>query len=95
LKIISDYSYALDILDKYDYQSLEITSTSGKEIYQLSYKEAIRQIQLTKKVYGNSNLFGHEKDESFKSSYQQSIKPLEEMIYTQVLKRKQQIFCIL
>ena len=68
LKIISDYAYALDILDQYDYQSLEITSTSGKEIYQLSYEEAIKQIQLTKKVYGNSNLFGHEKDESFKSS---------------------------
>jgi len=68
LKIISDYAYALDILDQYDYQSLQIAATSGKEIYQLSYEEAIKQIQLTKKVYGNSELFGHEKDESFKSS---------------------------
>ena len=31
LKIISDYAYALDILDQYDYQSLEIQYTSGKE----------------------------------------------------------------
>jgi hypothetical protein len=46
LKIISDYAYALDILDRYDYQSLEIT----------------------KKMYGNSDLFGNPKDESFKSS---------------------------
>ncbi len=68
LKIISDYSYALDILDQYDYQSLRITETSGQETYQLTYKEAIEQIELTKRVYGNSNLFGHEKDESFKSS---------------------------
>ncbi|MCK5907368.1 MAG: cytochrome C biogenesis protein CycH, partial [Flavobacteriales bacterium] len=66
--IISDYSYALDILDQYDYQSLEITETSGKEIYQLTYKEAIEQIILTKQVYGNSDLFGQEKDNSFKSS---------------------------
>lgn len=68
LKIISHYSYALDILDQYDYQNLEIKNTSGKEIYQLTYKEAISQIKLAKKNYGNSNLFGHEKDKSFKSS---------------------------
>ncbi len=68
LRIISDYSYALDILDQYDYQTLEIKDTSGKETYQLTYDEAIEQIELTKRVYGNSELFGHEKDDSFKSS---------------------------
>jgi prophage maintenance system killer protein len=68
LKIISDYAYALDILDKYDYQTLEITETSGKEIYQLTYNEVVRQIQAVKIIYGNSPLFGNEKDESLKSS---------------------------
>jgi prophage maintenance system killer protein len=68
LKIISDYAYALDILDQYDYQSLEIKNTSGKETYQITYEEAISQIKLAKKAHGNSDLFGHEKDESFKSS---------------------------
>jgi prophage maintenance system killer protein len=68
LKIISDYAYALDILDQYDYQNLEITNTSGKEIYQLSYDDAILQIRKVKEIYGNSDLFGHEKDESFQSS---------------------------
>jgi death-on-curing family protein len=68
LKIISDYAYALDILDQYDYEKLDIKDTSGKETYQLTYEEAIKQINLTKKVYGNSDLFGHEKDDSFKSS---------------------------
>jgi len=68
LKIISDYAYALDVLDQYDYQSLKITSTSGNEIYRLTYAEAIKQIELAKKFYGNSELFGNEKDESFKSS---------------------------
>ena len=68
LKIITRYAYALDILDQYDYQSLEIKNTSGKEIYQLTYEEAIFQIKLAKKDHGNSDLFGHEKDESFKSS---------------------------
>ena len=68
LKIISDYSYALEILDKYDYQTLKIENTSGKEIYRLTYEEAKRQIELVKKTYGNSDLFGQEKDNSFKSS---------------------------
>lgn len=68
LKIISDYAYALDILDQYDYQRLEITNTSGKETYQLTYEEAMTQIRIAKKTHGNSDLFGHEKDDSFRSS---------------------------
>jgi len=68
LRIISDYAYALDILDQYDYQSLRIQETSGKETYQLTYDEAIRQILLVNQKLGNSNLFGREKDESFRSS---------------------------
>lgn len=68
LKIISDYAYALDVLDKYDYQNLEITNTSGKEAYQLTYEEAMSKIRLAKRTYGKSELFGHEKDKSFQSS---------------------------
>jgi len=68
LKIISDYAYALEILDQYDYQKLKVTDTSGKETYQLTYNEAIKKIKLVKGKLGNSNLFGNEKDHSFKSS---------------------------
>jgi len=41
LKIISDYSYALEILDQYDYHTLKIENTSEKEVYQLTYKQFI------------------------------------------------------
>ena len=68
LKIISDYAFALDILDQYDYQTLKIEETSGKETYQLTYDEAIKQIRIVKQKYGNSELFGREKDNSFRSS---------------------------
>lgn len=68
LKIISDYAYALDILDKYDYQTLEIKDTTRKALYRITYAEAIKQIKEVKRVFGNSNLFGKEKDDSFKSS---------------------------
>ena len=68
LTIISDYAYALDILDRYDYQNLDLGETSGKEIFQLTYNETIGQIAIAKKAYGNSELFGREKDNSLKSS---------------------------
>ena len=68
LNIITKYAYALDVLDQYDYQRLEISNTSGKELYQLTYDEAMTQIKLAKKFHGNSDLFGREKDDSFKSS---------------------------
>ncbi len=68
LQVISDYAYALDILDQYDYQSLEIKNTTEKELYQLSYSEAKKIIYEVKQKYANSELFGHEKDKSFESS---------------------------
>lgn len=68
LKIISDYAYALDILDQYDFQTLKIEETSETELYRLTYDEAIQQIQLVKQKYGYGDLFGREKDKSFKSS---------------------------
>ncbi len=68
LKIISEYSYALEILDQYDYQTLKIENTSKEETYRLTYEEAIKQLELVKKNFDVSNLFGQEKDDSFKSS---------------------------
>lgn len=68
LKIISDYAYALEILDQYDYQRLEIKDITEKELFQLTYEEAIKQIAAVKMTHGNSGLFGREKDDSFKSS---------------------------
>jgi len=68
LQIISNYSLALEILDQYDYQSLEIIETRSKEKFRLTYEEAIEQISAVKNAYGNSELFGREKDKSFRSS---------------------------
>ncbi|MDY6994410.1 MAG: hypothetical protein SVR94_17640 [Pseudomonadota bacterium] len=52
----------------YDYQKLEMGNTSGKASYQLTYEEAMKQIKRLKELHGNSDLFGDEKDDSFKSS---------------------------
>lgn len=68
LKVVSDYSYALDVLDKYDHQQLEIKNVSKREIYKIRYDEAIAAILQLKKKFKSSDLFGNEKDSSFKSS---------------------------
>lgn len=68
LNIISDYSYALEILDQYDYQKLAVSDTTKEGPFRLTYQEAIAQISIAKKSQGNSDLFGREKDQSLKSS---------------------------
>ncbi len=45
IKIISDYSHALNILDQYDYNNLKIDSTSKKEKFLLTYENAVQFVQ--------------------------------------------------
>ena len=66
--VVRDYTYALDTLDGYDYQSLEIRNTSGGETFHASYENAMEVIGSLKDKFGESSLFGREKDESFRSS---------------------------
>ena len=68
LKVVTDYAYALDILDKYDHQELTIEGTTLKELFIIDYAEAMRAIYDLKEKFGGSSLFGNEKDESFKGS---------------------------
>ncbi|HWK08001.1 MAG TPA: virulence protein RhuM/Fic/DOC family protein [Puia sp.] len=68
LKVVTDYTYALDILDQYDHQVLEIQSTTPQEIFQITYAEAMKAIKGLKDKFGGSTLFGNEKDESFQGS---------------------------
>ncbi len=68
LLVIKDYTYALDTLDKYDYQSLEIDNTTKEETFHATYKSAIEAIDTLRKKFGSGGLFGNEKDQSFKSS---------------------------
>ena len=66
--VVRDYTYALDTLDAYDYQSLEIRNTSGGETFHATYENAMEVINSLKAKFGESALFGNEKDQSFRSS---------------------------
>lgn len=68
LNVISDYTYALDILDQYDNQRLKTRNTERKEEYRIIYEDSVMLIKNLKKKFGGSALFGKEKDESFKST---------------------------
>ena len=68
LKVLSDFTVALDILDKYDHQTLKIKKSKSKEVFRISYKEAIKAVEGLKNKFGGSALFGNEKDKSFKGS---------------------------
>ena len=65
--VVKDYTYALDTLDSYDYQTLGVKSTT-KECFHATYENAMAVINDLKVKFGGSELFGHEKDESFHSS---------------------------
>jgi len=68
LKVITDYTYALDTLDRYDYQSLEINETTKKISFQATYDNAMEAIDTLRRKFGSGGLFGNEKDSSFQSS---------------------------
>ena len=66
--VISDYVYALDTLDHYDYQSLSILQTTKNEPFRATYDNAMEAINALKDKFGGSQWFANEKDDSFKSS---------------------------
>ena len=66
--VISDYVYALDTLDQYDYQSLSISKTTKEEPFRPTYDNAMEVINALKEKFGGSKWFANEKDDSFKSS---------------------------
>lgn len=68
LKVVTDYSYALDILDKYDHQQLIIEGTTDQQLFIATYEDAMNAIKDLKDKFGGSSLFGNEKDDSFKGS---------------------------
>ncbi|SJN21041.1 virulence protein RhuM/Fic/DOC family protein [Sphingobacterium sp. JB170] len=68
LKVVTDYSYALDILDRYDHQQLTLEGTSDQQLFTATYEEAMQAIKDLKDKFGGSPLFGNEKDSSFKGS---------------------------
>lgn len=68
LKVITDFTYALDTLDRYDYQQLEISDTTSDTGFHATYESAMVAIGELREKFRSGGLFGNEKDGSFRSS---------------------------
>jgi prophage maintenance system killer protein len=68
IKIIAQYSRALDLLDDYDHQRLEVPEEGSREVFQITYNEARKAIDELGRQTKFEGLFGREKDDSFKGS---------------------------
>ena len=68
ISVVTDYTQALDTLDDYDYQRLEVSDTNEQERFHATYDNAMEAIQGLKAKFGASQWFANEKDDSFKSS---------------------------
>ena len=66
--VVTDYTYALDTLDDYDYERLSVNITTKEEPFHATYENAMQAINGLREKFGGSTLFGNEKDDSFKSS---------------------------
>lgn len=66
LDVVKRYTHALDLLDSYDHQTLE-KPDGARSAYILTYEECRRFID-SMKFGETSNLFGNEKDDSFKGT---------------------------
>jgi hypothetical protein len=68
IKVIASYSGALDLLDDYDHQRLELPQTGNTEVVKIGYEEARKAINELGRQTKFEGLFGKEKDDSFKGS---------------------------
>lgn len=66
LAVITDYAYALTLLDRYDHGTLAIEATTGELRQAIGYEEGIAIVAGMKSQF--DGLFGLEKDQGFKSA---------------------------
>ena len=68
LQTVSEYSFALDLLDDYDHQRVAIGKTSKRKAKPVSHDEVMKLIEQMRIKFGDSAVFGKEKDKSLDSS---------------------------
>jgi prophage maintenance system killer protein len=68
LQTVSEYAAALNLLDDYDHQRVTLAKTSSRQAIAVTYDETLRLIDAMRKKFGDSDVFGKEKDQSLHSS---------------------------
>jgi len=65
IDVINDYTYGLDVLDRYDHQTLTIDHTVTKELEPITYSDIMSALLTLRDTFKDSTLFAKEKDKSF------------------------------
>ena len=68
LQVVTNYAYALELLDDYDHQRLSAGNGTEKPATGIDYDEALGIIARLKEKFGAAELFGKEKDNSLQGS---------------------------
>ncbi len=68
LQVVTNYAYALELLDDYDHQRLTPGKGTDKPATGIDYDEALGIISQLKEKFGAPELFGKEKDNSLQGS---------------------------
>lgn len=68
LNLISDYAFALDMLDKYDHHTIDELKTNRKSVYKIELQDVFDALEKFKIKTNASGLFAKPKDKSFESS---------------------------
>ena len=68
LQTVSEYAYALDLLDDYDHQRVAIRKTSRRRAEPVFYNEVIKLVEQMRVRFSTPDVFGREKDESLHGS---------------------------
>lgn len=68
LRVVTEYAYALDLLDDYDHQRIPDAPVQKGRANGISYDEAQNIIKRLRERFSASDVFGREKDDSLHSS---------------------------
>lgn len=68
LRMVADYSYALELIDDFDRQRVTARDVTRKPVAAIEYDEAASLIGRLRLKYGSTGLFGREKDGGLPSS---------------------------
>ncbi len=68
LRVVSDYSYALGLLDDYDHQRVATSEVSAGPVATVTHEEARRIVERLRTGFSAGDLFGREKDAGLRSA---------------------------
>jgi prophage maintenance system killer protein len=70
LSVVADYSFALDLLDAYDRQTVAPAKGSRRRVEAITIEEARQTVSRLREHYGAGALFGRERDNSLAGALQ-------------------------